>query len=460
VLWALLLGAAPALAVALAAVNGGMSNPWVLPLAVLTVMVNVWVIVSDLRYGLALFIVAAGLSPKLPGLYNNLRMEDFVFVLVFLVWLLKYGGSGRLPSVRSPMVLPFLCLTGVSIAASIYGSMIGTLGDPKYSVFLQLKRVEYFMIFWVVATTVRSEAWLRVLVLLFVASGALAAGWGLTHTETEVGSQIGPRVQGPDGENYNTLSGYLVVCIGAGIAILPAFRQKLPRFILIAAIAIAGIGLLGSYSREGYIMLVGTILVFGVTKHRWILIAALVALIGAYAALPQVRARVHDTADQIRTARTGDPGQNSLTARFRAWEFRYNGWFVKQPLFGNGVGSVALSVDNEYLMRACEVGLFGLALFIWWLFSIWRQIRRTRMLGGIPQLLSLGALAGFVGLLIQGMVGASITTIRTMEPFWFMLGLLVAAYNIYREEGGSNPNAAAPEAGAAFPSRSSGAAWR
>jgi hypothetical protein len=169
VLWALLLGALPAMAVALAAVNGGMSNPWVLPLAFLTVVVNVSVILSDLRYGLALFIVAAGLSPKLPGLYNNLRVEDFVFVLVFLVWLLKYGGSGQLPSVRSPMVLPFLCLTGISIAASIYGSMIGTLPDPRYSIFLQLKRVEYFMIFWIVATTVRSEAWLRVLVLLFVA---------------------------------------------------------------------------------------------------------------------------------------------------------------------------------------------------------------------------------------------------------------------------------------------------
>ena len=44
------------------------------------------VVTLDLRYGLALFIITAALSPKLPGFYNNLRVEDFVFALVFIGW--------------------------------------------------------------------------------------------------------------------------------------------------------------------------------------------------------------------------------------------------------------------------------------------------------------------------------------------------------------------------------------
>lgn len=442
VLAALVLGALPALVLAVAVVSGGTRSPWVLPLALLTVMVNVGVILADIRYGLALFIVAAGLSPKLPGLYNNLRVEDFVFALVFLIWVLRYAGTGKLPSVRSPMVLPFLFITGLSLISTVYGFMLGQVPDVKYSIFLQLKRVEYFLIFWIVATTIRSEAWLRVLCLTFVASGALAAGYGLIHAEEEVGSDVGARVQGPEGENYNTLSGYLVVCIGAGLALLPAFRQKIPRALLIAGTAISAMGLLASFSREGYIMLVGTLLVFGLAKQRWILALAVFGVVLAVTASPQVRERVMDTVDKIQNAQTGDPGSNSLTARFRAWEYRYNGWFVKQPILGNGVGSVALSIDNEYLLRACEVGLIGLSVFVWWLYSIWQQIRRTRRDGGIQQLLALGTLAGFVGLLIQGMVGASFTTIRTMEPFWFLLGLLVAAGVIYRRQAAAAAQAA------------------
>jgi O-antigen ligase/polysaccharide polymerase Wzy-like membrane protein len=423
----------PAVVLGIVVARYGLYSPWVRALTALTFYLNIFVVLRDLRYGLALFIVAAGLSPKLPGIYDNLRVEDMVFVLVFGVWVLKALQYGRIPLVHSPIVLPFLLLTLMSVASTVWGGSLGLIPDLKYSLFLQAKRIEYFLIFWVVVTTVRSEAWLRLLTVLFIVSGALAALYGLTQAQTDTYLTVADkRVMGPDGENYNTLSGYLVLCISAGLAAIPGLRARGVRVLLITCTALSGLGLLLSYSREGYLMLMGSLLVFGFTRHRALLFGAGLALLAAFIVVSPVRQNLDDTVQLIHKSQHDDAGSNSLTARYSAWAWRWNGWFVKQPLIGSGVGSVALTVDNEYLMRACEVGVMGFCLFLWWLGGIWRQVRRLWAIPGFAQVLAIGLAAGFVGLLIQGLVAASFTTIRTMEPFWFLLGLASAAGSIYK----------------------------
>lgn len=431
----LLLCAAPAVTLAVTAARGGMSNPWILPLAAIAFMANAAVIFSDVRYGLALFIITAGVSPKLPGIYNNLRVEDFIFVVVFLTWAGRRMQAGGLPPLSSPIVAPFVVLTLMSVMSTFWGISIGVIPDVKYSIFLQLKRVEYFLIFYIVTSTVRSEGWLRILTILFVVSGAIAALYGLANPSSAYGQTVAEkRVSGPEGENYNTLSGYLVICIATGIAAIPSFRKGTTKTFLILCTALAAAGVLMSFSREGYVMLFGSLLSFGFTRHRKVVFGALLVLAMVFFLAEPVRQNVHNTVGQIQNSQNDDPGSNSLTARYRSWEYRWNGWFIKQPLFGNGVGAVALSVDNEYLLRACEVGIVGFAIFLWWLSSIWKQVQRLQRSVGFPQMISTGLGAAFVGLLIQGSVAASFNSIRTMEPFWFLLGLVTAAVAIHREQ--------------------------
>jgi len=430
---ALAVASAPAIFLSIGVSRYGFDGLPMRILAGLTVYVNFMIVLRNLNYGLALFIVAAALSPRLPGFYNNLRVEDLVFTIVFAVWFIKALQHGRIPLVHSPIVLPFVLLTLMSFASTLWGSSLGLIPDEKYSFFLQAKRIEYFLIFCVVATTVRSEGWLRLLTLTFIVSGALAAAYGLaTASGDSYLTVANERVNGPEGENYNTLSGYLVVCIGAGLAAIAAYPRGRTRTLLIVCTGVAGLGLLLSYSREGYLMLMGSLLVFGFTRHRLLLLGAGLALFAAIVLAAPVRKNIGETIQLIGTSHQDDPGSNSLTARYRAWEWRWSGWFIKQPLIGSGVGSVALTVDNEYLMRACEVGIIGFSLFLWWLAAIWKQIRRLHTAPGLAQVLALGLAAGFVGLLIQGCVAATFTTIRTMEPFWYLLGLVTAAGQLAR----------------------------
>jgi hypothetical protein len=203
---------------------------------------------------------------------------------------------------------------------------------------------------------------------------------------------------------------------------------------VVACTAIATAAVLGSFSREGYIMLVGAVGSLGFTKQRKLFLVAVLGLGVVFFVAPPVRENVAHTITQIQNAEHDDPGSNSLTARYRAWTYRWHGWFLKQPLVGCGVGSVALSVDNEYLLRACEVGVVGFSVFLWWLASIGLEVRRLQRFSGLSQQISSGLGAAFVGLLIQGMAAASFTSIRTMEPFWFLMGLAAAAETLRREQ--------------------------
>jgi hypothetical protein len=152
--------------------------------------------------------------------------------------------------------------------------------------------------------------------------------------------------------------------------------------------------------------------------------------------LGPVQEHVQDTLRKIEEAPKGDVGRNSLAARFSAWNWHWKRSFTQQPLAGTGVGSIPLSIDNEYMLRACESGLLGLGLFIWLLLGVRKHLKILGRLHGhsLCRLLATGSLAAFTGLLIQGLVAASFTTIRTMEPFWFLLGLGACALAVYQRQ--------------------------
>ena len=449
---AMLIGGLPGLALAIYLAVTAQQGPWFYPLAAGIFVLQAVIIFSDLRYGLALFILSAALSPRLPGLYDNLRVEDFVFLLCFIAWVLRSMGHRHFATPRSSLTLPFLLLTTISICATLYGLAAGVVPDWKYSVFIQVKRVEYFLIFWMVVTTVRSRQWVDLLLLVFIGSGALAALYGIIRGDDPMAvSTI--KVTGPEGENYNTLCGYLVVAIAAAAASLLRVQERGQRFFVLACGAIMVVGLLLTYSREGYIMLGGTLLSLAFTRYRGLLLLLLAVLIPVLTIGP-MRENLKDTGRTIAAARTDDPGSNSLTARMNGWRWRWNTGFAPRPIFGGGVGSVALTVDNEYLMRACEVGLVGLGFFLWLLFRMGGIIRALNRAGRDEtcRVLGVALLGGFVGLLIQGTVAPAFTTVRTMEPFWFLLGLGWVAYTIARNEAraAAVPAAAIRPAGPGF----------
>src|SRR5262249_27369489 len=86
---ALVVASAPAIFLSLGVSRYGFGSLSIRILTGLALYINFMIVLRNLNYGLALFIVAAALSPRLPRLYNNLGVEDRVFAIVFTVWFIK-----------------------------------------------------------------------------------------------------------------------------------------------------------------------------------------------------------------------------------------------------------------------------------------------------------------------------------------------------------------------------------
>lgn len=114
----------------------------------------------------------------------------------------------------------------------------------------------------------------------------------------------------------------------------------------------------------------------------------------------------------------------------------------RQPLIGNGLGSIAWSdamrsgsillvthPHNAYLQAMLDLGLIGLLLLLSFFVGLWRQFRQASRRPDIDPLwrgFFAGAAAGMVSLLIAGWAGGSLLPSIEQTFLWFAVGLLYA----------------------------------
>ncbi|HTY45852.1 MAG TPA: O-antigen ligase family protein [Patescibacteria group bacterium] len=121
------------------------------------------------------------------------------------------------------------------------------------------------------------------------------------------------------------------------------------------------------------------------------------------------------------------------------------------PFVGVGVNAFSISIDayrvkgvnapyiapriyahNNFLHMAGEIGLLGLAAFIWFLFAVFR--RGIRLFRRTPddyvKVLAVSALACCAAFLINGLTETSLYYARVSMTFWYMAGLSLALENV------------------------------
>jgi O-antigen ligase len=119
----------------------------------------------------------------------------------------------------------------------------------------------------------------------------------------------------------------------------------------------------------------------------------------------------------------------SWTARLEAWKL-YLPQVADYPVFGRGMSSIPLGyVDNQYMMELLDNGIIGL-FCLFWLFwrifiSVYTLYKNSR--NPFVQSIAFGLLGSFVALDIQAITATNFYTIRTMEPFFFLTGLIFAS---------------------------------
>lgn len=285
------------------------------------------------------------------------------------------------------------------------------------------------MLFFMMTNNIRSKKQIKIFIAVFLITCALVC----VYASTQIGIRYRTTApfEGAEGEP-NTLGGYLVLVFAVSLGFFLYSLNPMWRLSsgLLACFIIPPF--LFSLSRGSYLAFIATYLTLIILtrKKKALLIIILVAAIFLLPALlpGRVIGRITET---FIPGRVYEPlGERvaldeAASARIEAWKTVLERW-KDRPALGYGVTGVAL-VDTQYTRVLGETGIIGMFAFVWLILSIFRiglQAFKT-VEDDWSRGLSLGFLAGFVGLLIHGFSASTFVIVRIMEPFWFLAAIIV-----------------------------------
>jgi len=387
------------------------------------------IVLVDPMLGLALLIACIGLSPEFTiGGIRNLRMEDFFIPGLLLGWLLR-SGMQRTPLAPARIWAPAVCSGICMVLSTVAGSWAGS--TPPATAFLILgKYAEYLLIYLLVLNSVKTEAEIRALAIFSVVVALVSSTLSLGSTATFASDMVEGRVRGPFGETSNIYGGYLTLHLMIAIGLFLHTTGGGGRVAGGAAIVLLGTSILFTYSRTTYVAVGGAILVYGAFKYRrLLLILAILAGILPILAPSSVMDRMA-TVGGVASGVTPP----SWTSRLEAWQWAMNRMSPVDHFLGRGIGSVKFGdVDSEYVRIFSDLGVVGIALFVWLLLRIGRMALQTH--DRLQEFtFRRGYLAGylmaFVAMVVHSVAATTFSAIRTEETFMVLTGLMTAVANL------------------------------
>lgn len=397
--------------------------------------------------GLMVLVVAMLLSPEieLVGAATdersvNIRYDDVLIIVIFLGVMVKLTFEGRLTLWQpSPVNAAIVAYYSVCIFSTLLALERGLPAwDKRSAFFVMLKMLEFYLIFFMVAHSVRRTRELRFPIVLFFLVMLIVSSYGIYTIGTT------PRVSAPfetGGTEPNTLGGYLVICICVALGLMlqaPRIRLK----VLYAAIVFTGfIPLLYTLSRASYgALIVGTAVIALLSRKYVILVILALVLISSTVIMPDaVIDRVKLTVQEEGGREVAVFGQDlgvkvdkSTYERVHVWR---KVWFILSLgvpffLFGGGVSWESV-LDSQYARVLLETGVLGMGTFA---FLQWRLLKTTRQAylwteDWFARGIALGMFGATMALIVHSVGTISFLIVRVMEPYWFLLALTVSIRN-------------------------------
>jgi len=369
----------------------------------------------------------------------TIRVDDILLSLVCLTWLFRMAARKQLNLVRStPINQPIIWYWGATVLATTAGFYAGYV-KGIYGPFFVVKYLEYFILFYVIVNDIHDAATLRRYIAVMMFTCFVASLIGIEQVAG--GGRVSAPFEGEEGEP-NTFGGYLVLMFAVALGMLFEEKNKKAQRRWLILLGIIIIPFVFTESRSSYLAFaVMGITFFIFSKHkRTLIVCALVGLLIVPMVLPQnVVDRVMFTFSQEQQRGQLEVGgvhvDTSTSARLDQWKRALTVYFPSHPIIGRGVTGAGF-MDAQYARVLAETGLIGLITFLWLLsrmLSVFRQGYREledgRMRGA-----ALGGLCGLVGLMVHALGGNSFIIVRIMEPLMILLGLVMAALLIQREQ--------------------------
>ena len=237
--------------------------------------------------------------------------------------------------------------------------------------------LKVILMFIVMVNVVRTDSRLRRLILLVLFVSCVLSVAALNDYAHGNLAMAGTRIAGLIGglfSNPNDLALHLVTMIPISLSLLLASRGPLLKAVYLGCAVLMTLGLVATFSRAGFLGFVCMIgfLVWKLARRNRVLFGAmaLTVVVAAVALAPGAyRSRLATTGDDSAVARTDDLKRSILVA-------------VRHPLFGVGMDNYILysnmnkATHNAYTQVAAEMGLAGLLIYVSFLITPFKRLRR------------------------------------------------------------------------------------
>ena len=365
-------------------------------------------------------------------------VHTFMGFLTFFFLLKKILKKERL-FISTPVNLPFLFLVFVAILSfrnSVdYSSSFRGIG----------KLIQYAFLFLICAEEIKDKKHITRIFLSMISGAMLVSVDALWQIATgrdfvrgnELKTAIGLIRATASFPNPNILGIYLTAITPLIIGMTLFYYKGRAKLFLFFVSSLASIGVFLTLSRgAGLGLFLGVLFLSLVRKNRRIIVI-LIAILLVY---PFVMPRnIKSWARQVNY----NPVVFMLNPdRISMYRNALN-MIEHHPLIGVGVNTFCknylyyklpepddartadhIYAHNNFLHMAGDIGLLGLAVFIWLLFNLFRQATRIyrNMADGYCKVVSLSITACLIAFLINGLTETSLYYARVAMIFWYLVG--------------------------------------
>ncbi|MBN1137435.1 MAG: O-antigen ligase family protein [Anaerolineae bacterium] len=419
----------------------------------------------DIRWGLVALIGLITLLPfgALPfKLGFTPTFLDLVLVAIYFVWIARIARGKAGSFIGTALNLPVAVFLLLACASFIAG-----LGHSYLNQYVLRHFVEILLcisLFFVVVNSVRTWSSLKGLVIVLIVAGSgtaiigivlyfLPAEWSIRLLSTlgrlgyPTGSGVLRYVE--DDPNLplraiststdpNILGGLLILITTLTVAQLFSREPLLRRPLLAGMALLDAVCLYLTYSRGSLLGLVVGLGVLAAVKYRRLIplmmLAAMLSLL-----LPQAQAYIQHLVEGLQA--------QDLATQMRLGEYKDAFLLIsRHPWIGVGfVGtpetSLYIGVSSVYLLIAEEMGLIGLAVFLFIIALFFQQVWRAwpsiahSSQGDLREdgAVVLGLVASVAGILVGGILDHYFFNLNfphSVAVFWLYLGLTMAALRI------------------------------
>lgn len=374
--------------------------------------------------------------PQLPGI----TLMNIFLILLGIIFIFARNPKSIRAKFETPLII-FLFIWVLSLFHTLFYPGVGMW---RYEILTLFKRLfSLVLIYFVFAKCIKTKKELNFLFAIFLISLALV-GLHTWRNGMLAGTHFADfkRSSGPFGEGWrgaDIAGGFLAIFTPFLLSVSLLAKKKTMKSFGIGGLIICIAGIFTTYSRGSILALgVASIITVLVTIKQLIKTSKLTTLIVMIVLLglvirwqmwvpESIIHRAEETTQENQGLYADPEFDESTQARIKTWKEGIE-IFKNNPIFGVGfkIPEFMHSYDthNTFIQIAAEMGIFGLLVFLWLLWKIFRE--SLLLLNSEFNIIAAGFIGCIIAFIIVNMFYSNFFRDTVVGTFWAMLGILAS----------------------------------